>query len=75
MEVKAGRSPFTVEERVPPFLPINWMDWLGDEHVREMNETMWGVYFAILWSYGSTTESSSTTRCWPLGCAAATHGM
>jgi len=54
VEVKAGRSPFTVEERVPPFLPINWMDWLGDEHVREMNETMWGVYFAILlelWQY------------------------
>lgn len=54
VEVKAGRSPFTVEERVPPFLPINWMDWLGDEHIREMNETMWGVYFAILmelWQY------------------------
>jgi hypothetical protein len=54
VEVKPGRSSFTVEDRVPPFLPINWMDWLGDEHVREMNETMWGVYFAILlelWQY------------------------
>jgi ribosomal protein S27E len=48
IEVKPGKSSFTVEDRVPPFLPINWMDWLGDEHVHEMNETMWGVYFAIL---------------------------
>ncbi len=54
--VTAGKNTrsFTAEDRVPPFLPINWVDWLRDGHVREMNAAMRGVYLSILielWMY------------------------
>lgn len=48
-----GKS-FTIEDRIPPILPINWLDWEGDEHVQEMDETMEGIYFRIvreLWKF------------------------
>jgi hypothetical protein len=39
---------------VPQFIPMNWADWEGDEHVEDMNETMQGVYWLIvkeLWKF------------------------
>lgn len=32
----------------PPLLPINWADWEADEHVKQMNETMQGVFFLVI---------------------------
>lgn len=43
-----GAGGFFGEDRIPPILPINWQDWLTDPHVREMNETMQGVFFLIM---------------------------
>ena len=48
------KRSFSKTNGIPPILPINWVDWLSDPHVQQMNETMWGVYFAILlelWQY------------------------
>jgi hypothetical protein len=45
---------FTGADRIPPFLPINWVDWESDEHVQDMSESMEGVFFRILrvlWKY------------------------
>jgi hypothetical protein len=49
------KDKYSIEDRVPPTIPINWADWDGDEHVREMNETMEGIYFRIIreqWVHG-----------------------
>jgi hypothetical protein len=43
-----GAGGFFGEDRTPPFMPIVWQDWLTDPHVREMNETMQGVFYLIL---------------------------
>jgi hypothetical protein len=53
-ETAKGKSSFTVEDRVPPYIPINWMDWEGDEHVQDMDEVMEGIYFRVvkeLWKF------------------------
>ena len=38
----------------PPLLPINWLDWESDPHVKQMDEMMEGIYLRIilhLWKY------------------------
>jgi hypothetical protein len=43
-------------DRVPPFLPIIWQDWISSPDIRSMSHTQWGIYLHILlhqWVYGN----------------------
>jgi len=42
-------------DRVPPYLPIIWQDWLSDPDVRSMNMAQRGIFLEILlqqWVFG-----------------------
>lgn len=50
-----AESKFGLKNSPPPYIPIDWQAWGGDEHVMDMSESMEGIYFRIireLWVYG-----------------------
>jgi hypothetical protein len=59
------KRQYTVEDRIPPTIPINWADWEGDPNTMRMSETEEGIFFRFLrkqWSWISFRPTPGSLR-------------